>query len=189
MFPSRAELLGRIYDHTLKTGEPLSFFSEDDCAPDQQLTDRLQSDIDYLSENGYLKDDFDVIGSAHLTLTEKGERFVEEERTPKPKPEKQSAVFNFNAPVTGNAIIGTQETVTQNVGCSSALAELQAAIVNQPINVQPELNEMLNILRDIQRTQKPIEKSRLARFYEFAKKSTDLLLPLGKFFVEYVFGR
>ena len=187
MFPSRTELLNRIYDHTLKTGEPLSLFSDDESDPEYRLTDQIQNDIEYLTDNGYVKDEYDIISSAHLTLTEKGEQFVENERAPQKKSETQSTVFNFNAPVTGNPIIGTQENVTQNVSSSSALAELETAIASQPVNVQPELNEMLNILRDIQRSQKPVEKSRLARFYEIVKKSTDLLLPIYKFLFETFF--
>lgn len=72
---------------------------------------------------------------------------------------------------------------------TAAIAEVQQAIARRPSADQAELNEMLDILRDIQRSKKPIEKFRLARFYELVKKSSDLLLPISKFLLEYVFGR
>ena len=44
MFPSRTELLNRIYDHTLKTGNPLSLFRD---AEDMEhlFTEEIQNDI------------------------------------------------------------------------------------------------------------------------------------------------
>ena len=71
MFPSRTKLLNRIYNHTLKTGEPLSLSLDDETSPEYRLTDQIQKDIDYLTDNGYVKDEYDIIGSAHLVLTEK----------------------------------------------------------------------------------------------------------------------
>lgn len=41
MFPSRIKLLNRIYDHTFKTGEPLSLFSDDESDPEHRLTDQI----------------------------------------------------------------------------------------------------------------------------------------------------
>lgn len=90
MFPSRIKLLNRIYDHTFKTGEPLSLFSDDESDPEYRLTDQIQNDIDYLTDNNYVSDEYDIIGSAHLVLTEKGEQFVENERAPQKKSETQS---------------------------------------------------------------------------------------------------
>ncbi len=44
------------------------------------------------------------------------------------------------------------------------------------------LEEMLEVLREIQRTGKPCKETGLARFYELVKKTEDLSLPLLKFF-------
>ena len=37
MFPSRTKLLNRIYNHTLKTGEPLSLSLDDETSPNPTL--------------------------------------------------------------------------------------------------------------------------------------------------------
>ena len=46
---------------------------------------------------------------------------------------------------------------------------------------------MLAILRDIQNSEKPVDKGRLSRFYEVVKKSSDLALPIGKFLFDVFF--
>ena len=52
MFPSRTELLNRIYNHTLKTGDPLFLSLDDETSPEYRLTDQIKKDIDYLTDNG-----------------------------------------------------------------------------------------------------------------------------------------
>lgn len=186
MFPSRTELLNRIYDHTFKTGEPLSLFSDDESDPEYRLTDQIQNDIDYLTDNNYVSDEYDIIGSAHLRLTEKGEQFVENARAPQEKAEKQSAVFNFNAPITGNAVIGTQENVTQNVGCS--LEQLEAIFVQRPAEEKAQLDEILELLRKLQQNEPSVSKHTRGKIVDFVQKHIELKIPIALTLFEHFFG-
>ncbi len=186
MFPSRTELLNRIYNHTLKTGEPLSLYSDDESALDYRLTDQIQKDIDYLTDNGYVNDEYDIIGSAHLTLTEKGEQFVENERVPQKKSETQTNVFNFNAPVSGNPIIGTQENVTQNVSCS--LPELETLFSQRPIEEQEQLNEILDLLRNMQKTEPSLPKHTCGKIMDFLNKHVELKIPIALTLFQHFIG-
>lgn len=186
MFPSRTKLLNRIYNHTLKTGEPLSLSLDDETSPEYRLTDQIQKDIDYLTDNGYVKDEYDIIGSAHLVLTEKGEQFVENERAPQKKSETQSPVFNFNAPVTGNAIIGTQENVTQNVSCS--LPELETLFSQRPNEEQEQLNEILDLLRNLQKDEPSLPKHTCGKIMDFLSKHIELKIPIALTLFQHFIG-
>ena len=185
MFPSLTELLNRIYDHTLKTGNPLSLFRDEEDM-EHLLTEEIQNDIEYLTDNGYVNDEYGIIGSAHLTLTEKGEQFVENERAPQKKSETQSTVFNFNAPVTGNAVIGTQENVTQNVSCS--LPELETLFSQRPNEEQEQLNEILDLLRNLQKDEPSVSKHTRGKIVDFVQKHIELKIPIALTLFEHFFG-
>lgn len=179
-------LLQLIYDH--EQNQAGSFqISADKC---EQIPDTvaLRTAVQTIIDRGYAKTVMSILGGYCLALTEKGEAYVRNGFVA--ATEQQSANFNFSGATINNAMIGNNNTVgSMNYNSSAALDEIQKAISRQPSADQAELNEMLDILRDIQRSEKPVEKSRLARFYELVKKSKDLLLPLGEFLVEHVFGR
>ena len=138
---------------------------------------------------GYTGQVMPILGGYCLALTEKGEAYVRNGFS-SAVAEQPSASFNFSGATINNATIGNNNTVgSMNYNSSIALDEIQEAISRQPSADQAELNEMLDILRDIQRSEKPVEKSRLARFYELVKKSSDLVLPISKFLFEVFFKR
>lgn len=85
---------------------------------------------------------------------------------------------NILSEVSGN-------TFTYNAGAS--LAELESLIQSKPSEDQAVLNEMLEVLREIQSSEEPVDKGRLARFYEVVQKSSDLLLPIGNFLFQIFF--
>ena len=102
--------------------------------------------------------------------------------------ESQTTNFNFGNANVSNTIIGNHVSGNEfTLNNQTPLSELQNLIQTKPAADQAALNEMLEILREIQSSEKPIDKGRLSRFYEVVKKSSDLLLPLGKFFVDVFF--
>lgn len=184
MTDSRKKLLQLIYEHDQTEGGPLQIGVDGSDIGYDRLT--LRNDVSYLKHHDFVCEPIPIAQAYCLMLTEKGELFVESDFQ---RPSAPQANFNFAGATIHNATIGNENTVGSMVyNSTSALSELESAINRQPLEDQAALNEMLNILRDIQRTEQPLEKSRLTRFYELAKKSSDLLLPIGKFLFEFVFA-
>jgi hypothetical protein len=184
MKDSRKKLLQLVYDHDQSVGGVLQI-PMDGSGTDLDLV-TLRDDVTTLIRQGYLTQPIRIIRTFCLSLTEKGEEYVENGFS-LPSPSQSS--YNFSGATIHNATIGNENTVGSMVyNSTSALSELESAINHQPLENQAALNEMLDILRDLQRTEQPIEKSRLTRFYELVKKSSDLVLPIGKFLFEVIFA-
>lgn len=184
MKESRKILLQSIYDCDRSTGNNLQI-SADGSDSGCDATE-LRNDVEYLKRNGFITEPICAMRQYVLALTEKGEQFVENGfQTPSQAPAPAS--FQFNGPVTnsvvGNDISGNEFTFTSG----SSLAEIESIIRTKPVEDQAVLNEMLEVLREIQSSEEPIDKGRLSRFYEVVKKSSDLLLPIGKFFCDIFF--
>lgn len=154
-------------------------------------------DAQYLTENGYITQPMTGAKALFLSLTEKGRQFVENGYT-LPAPPQFSSKFNFQGPTTftnsfineapmSNMVLGTISESPISFNAESSLSELESLIRSKPSEDQAILNEMLEILREIHGSEKPVDKGRLSRFYEVIKKSSDLILPIGKFFFDIFF--
>ncbi|MCI8296205.1 MAG: hypothetical protein HFG22_10060 [Lachnospiraceae bacterium] len=177
MKQSRIQLLKQIYEHEQITASPLSI----------PIDNVSRFDVSYLESEGYLTQSFSSIGAYHLSLTEKGERYVVDGLTPETAT-PPNATFNFSNATFTNSVVGSGISGNQfTFHNSPALTELETLIRSKPADDQATLNEMLEMLREIQSSEKPIEKGRLSRFYEVVKKSSDLVLPIGKFFFDIFF--
>lgn len=179
MTESCKQLLSRVYDSQKTSTRPL-------CIELDSVS--LYYDAEYLTQNGYVTQPSQGAGALILSITEKGKQFVENGfSTPSPASGFNSFHFNGNATFTnsivGSGISGNQFTFHN----SPQLAELETLIQSKPTDDQKVLNEMLEILREIQNSEKPIEKGRLSRFYEVVKKSSDLVLPISKFLFDIFF--
>ena len=177
MKQSRIRLLKQIYEHEQNNSSPLSI----------SASNINKFDVSALESEGYIVQPLNGIGAYHLSLTEKGETFVTNGFIPETTA-SSNATFNFNNTtfensVVGSGICGNQLTFHNN----PSLAELETLIQSKPVDDQTALNEMLEILREIQNSEKPIEKGRLSRFYEVVKKSSDLVLPISKFLFDIFF--
>lgn len=186
MKPSRNELLKRIYTFDQECGESLLIPFEDEQTG-QYIPDlhTLRADVEYLMQNGYIYEPISLAMCYNLSLTEKGEEYVENNFR---RPAQQPASFDFSGATINNAVIGNDVSGNHiSFSKSSALDELEALIQKQPPEDQQLLQELLAVLREIQRSGEPVEKRKLARFYEVVKKSSELLLPIGKFFTDIFF--
>lgn len=195
MKESRKQLLQMIYDYDQTKGGPLQIMADGSDTGFDSLT--LRNDVSYLKNHGYVDEPIPIAMSYVLQLTVKGEQFVENGFPS--AVQASTASFNFSGATFTNSTVGKEvsnvsnvinnevsgNTFTYNAGAS--LAELESLIQAKPSEDQAVLNEMLEVLREIQSSEKPVDKGRLARFYEVVKKSSDLLLPLGKFFVDIFF--
>lgn len=177
MKQSRIQLLKQIYEHEQSNSSPLSI----------SASNINKFDVSALESEGYIVQPLNGIGAYHLSLTEKGETFVTNGfilETAAPS----NTTFNFNNATFENSVVGSGISGNQLTFHSSpSLTELEALIQSKPVDDQVALNEMLEILREIQNSEKPIEKGRLSRFYEVVKKSSDLVLPISKFLFDIFF--
>lgn len=178
MTESCKQLLSRIYNDQKTSTRPLCIELD---------STSLYYDAEYLTQNGYVTQPSTGAGALILSITEKGKLFVENGFVTPPSIGSSSFHFNgnttFTNSVVGSGISGNQFTFHNN----SSLTELEALIRSKPTDNQKVLNEMLEILWEIHDSEKPVEKGRLSRFYEVVKKSSDLVLPISKFFFDVFF--
>lgn len=177
MKQSRIQLLKQIYEHEQSNASPLSI----------SASNINKFDVSALESEGYIVQPLKSVGVYHLSLTEKGEYFVANGFVPGASA-PSNTTFSFSNTTFENTIVGSGITGNQIVSnTGSSLTELEALIRSKPVDDQVTLNEMLEILREIQNSEKPIEKGRLSRFYEVVKKSSDLVLPISKFLFDVFF--
>ncbi len=186
MKPSRDELLKRIYEFDQESGGPLCIpFQDEESGEYIPNLTSLRADVDHLMRNGYICEPINLPMCYHLSLTEKGEEYVENNFK---RPTYPSSSFDFSGATIQNAVIGNDVSGNDiSFSASAALDELESLIQKRPTEDQELLKELLSVLREIQRSGKPVEKGRLARFYEVVKKSSELLLPIGTFFTDLFF--
>lgn len=186
MKPSRDALLKRIYDFDQEHGGPLFIpFKDEQTGQYIPELQTLRTDVTALMQQGYLYEPISLAMSYNLSLTEKGEIYVENNFK---RSIQQSSAFDFSGATINNAVIGNDVSGNHiSFSSSKALDELEALIQKQPPEDQQLLQELLAVLREIQRSGEPVEKGKLARFYEVVKKSSELLLPIGKFFTDIFF--
>lgn len=178
MKQSRIDLLQQIYDHDQIEGGFLQINTDGSDIMCDALT--LDNDVSYLERNGYIIDELDILHSYCLSLTEKGERFVENGFR-SPQATQQSSSFNFAGATINNAVIGndaTNNSFAMNVGAS--IADLKELIGNKPVEDQEDLQEMLHELERLQNSDEPIQRNLLTRFSDLIKKHTDLIVPIGQ---------
>lgn len=177
MKQSRIQLLRQIYEYEQNNSSPLSI-------PTSSVN---KFDVSALESEGYVLQPSKTIGAYHLSLTEKGETFVTNGFIPETVV-APNTTFNFNNTTFENSVVGSGISGNQfTFHTSPYLTELETLIQSKPADEQVALNEMLEILREIQNSEKPIEKGRLSRFYEVVKKSSDLVLPISKFLFDIFF--
>lgn len=177
MKQSRIQLLKQIYEHEQNNSSPFSI----------PAVNVNKFDIPCLESEGYLTQPLKSVGAYHLSLTEKGEYFAANGFVPETSA-PSNTTFSFSNTTFENAIVGSGITGNQIVSnTGSSLAELESLIRSKPADDQKVLNEMLEILWEIHDSEKPVEKGRLSRFYEVVKKSSDLVLPIGKFLFDVFF--
>lgn len=174
MNQARKTLLQQIFDFQQNNSEPFSVSTN-------QVS---QYDVAYLKQEGYIAEPFTSLGAYHLSLTEKGELFVQNRY----QTSSSATNFAFNNVQINNSVIGNNASNNQfTMESYQPLREIESIINSKPFEEQSQLNEMLEILREIQCSENPVDKGRLSRFYEFVKKGTDLFLPVGEFLVDIFF--
>lgn len=180
MKESRKELLKRIYEEDQLHGESLEILLKDP-ETDEFIPNlkELRNDVDYLVRQDYVEHAINLPMRYILRLTEKGETFVQngcEESA------HSSASFDFSGATIHNSVIGNEITGNQfELNASASLSEIQAIIERQSAEDQLVLKELLVVLREMQSSEKAVEKGSLTQFYETVKKCSELFLPIGKF--------
>ena len=186
MKQSRDELLKRVYDYDQEYGGPLCIQLTDaqtgGYIPDLHT---LRTDVEYLTQHGFLFEPVHMLRCYNLSLTEKGEIYVENNFK---RSIQQSSAFDFSGATINNAVIGNDVSGNHiSFSSNEALVELETMIQKRPAEDQQLLQELLAVLREIERSDEPVEKGKLARFYEVVKKGSDLMLPIGKFLTDIFF--
>lgn len=178
MTPSRTELLKKIHKHSLEYNEPLSIHLENENGEHIENIRQLMNDVDWLTKEGYIAQPFSACGYLSLVLREKGEDFL----LSKPAAAPNTVSFHFDGATIQNSVIGANNIDTISFNGTETLDQIGKIIQTKSDEDRVLLEEMLEVLREIQRTGKPSKETGLARFYELVKKTEDLSLPLLKFF-------
>ena len=159
MKDSCKHLLETVYNHTRTQSSPLQIPSDGKDVGYDKPSD-LANDIRWLKGNGYLTTPMSILRSYILELTEKGERFVENGfQYP---PETQPSTFNFENATITNAIIGSQQSATLNVGDAIQKAKEQIDSCNS--DDKAELQQIINLLEMVVQEQVPAKKGLFSKF-------------------------
>lgn len=96
-------------------------------------------------------------------------------------------VFNIHS-VSGNSVIGNQESVTLNIGAS--LSDIERLINNFPDSEKAKADELLDEMLKIESSAHPILiEGSFSKFSDLIKKHTDLLTAVGGWAVKLLIGQ
>lgn len=172
MNPSRKQLLQQIYDFQQNNSCPLSISAQDVS----------KFDISYLKDNGYICIPFSSIGAYHLSLTEKGESFVENGFT-MPHP-STPATFNFSGATLTNSVVGANVSdINYSINTEAAFSELKELILSKQEADQEQLQNLISTLETIKQSNQPVKKGILIQFSNLLNKYSDLIVPVGKILI------
>lgn len=176
MKESRIQLLKKTYEYEKNNNTPLSISTQNnDTTTNFQ---ELETDIRFLIDNGYLTQPLKSIGVYHLSLTEKGETFVENGCTNVPS--QGQSTFNINGGNFNNSFVGAGISgINMTFNSNPSLSELKELISSKPAIDQELLQELLAVLHSIDQSSQPVNKGFLSKFSDTIKKHTDLITPLG----------
>lgn len=137
----------------------------------------IHTGIDYMREKGYIDIEACAATFIQIRLTAKGVDYLERGE----QPVTVTPVFNIqNA---NNAIIGTQQNATINVGYN--LEDIQSLIDQAPQSDQDALKEMLELLRKTESSGKPVPRGFLAKYAEPITKVAELANTIGGFVLQW----
>lgn len=186
MKASRILLLKEIYEYELKNNTPLSIPLRSDGTVIENYQE-LIADIRFLKNNGYIIEPLTSCGAYHLSLTEKGESFLDNGCTDTPA--TSQPVFNFSGANISNSVVGTGISGNEMAfSYNSSLSELKELISTKDNIDQEQLQDLLSALQSIEQSDEPVSKCFLARFSDLLKKHTDLIVPLGTALVRTFMG-
>lgn len=94
-----------------------------------------------------------------------------------------SISYNIDS-ISGNSAIGNNATVN-NYGL--AFDDL-IKIINLETKDDPSSKEFIEELKSMKSSNKPIQKGKLSKFSDLIKKHENLIIPLGNFFIKFLFS-
>ncbi len=151
--------------------------------PGEDYYDRLNFDIEYLIESGYVAVKSQGLIYYVLTPTKEGSQLVENDFQNPAIP--QSSNFNFSGANIQNSVVGQNATASGSsyvINIGASLEELRLAIQSKPEADQEQLNELLEALHRIEESGEPVPRGILSRFADAIGKNADLLKSIGGFF-------
>lgn len=184
MKESRKYILKLLYDYDQSKGGRMGLASDGKDTGLSALT--LRDDICYLASHDYIIEHEAPMSAYLLSLTPKGEQFVE--NIFQFSVESTGINFNFgNAQIT-NAIIGNNASGNTFTSNGASFPELRTLIEAKPSIDQPDFQELLNILEELKESKEPVPRNLFSRFSNLICKHSDLIGPLGTTLVELFFG-
>ncbi|MCI8284274.1 MAG: hypothetical protein HFE90_03260 [Firmicutes bacterium] len=199
MKPTHEHFLKLIYDHEQSTGQHLIVNLDENSETgmeDGKTLSKLglnvntfDEDVRYLEKKGFIHNDPYSTSIYCISLTEKGETYVEngfkhQSDIPQPTSNFNISGVNFNNSVVGS--IGNNNNISNNdisISTNASLSELESLIATKPAEDQELLQELLATLKSIEHSAKPVKRGFLAKFSGVIEKYTDILTSVGKFFV------
>lgn len=182
MTEMRKNILQFIYDYEQSEGSPCIIKSDGSDFNFDSHT--LASNILYLESKKYIqKQHSAVLGEMHLSLTEKGEQFVENGfESPR---EPSQTVFNIGS--AQNSIVGTQENATLTNGYS--IDDITKLIERHNSDDEELLKEMVSVLEKAVSNQEPVKKGLLSKFVGVFQRNEWITAPIASFIFEKFFLR
>lgn len=182
MRDSRKRLLQLVYDYDQTNGGPVQISADGSDSDCDSYT--LQSDVYYLIRNGYLIEPYSLARTFVLTLTEKGEKFVENGFQEVASIPNTSTKNIFNIENASNSIIGTQSSANLNI--NTTLQEARERINSSNSDDKEDLQQIIDLLEQIVNNQIPVERGLLAKFGTSIQKNSWITGPIASILLNWL---
>lgn len=94
--------------------------------------------------------------------------------------------YNFNAPISGTTLVGSQKNFTLNV--DNSIKNIQEIINNKTLDKEA-LQQLLNEITETLESNKPLTKGIFSKFSDLLSKHSDIAIAVGNFFTTLLFGK
>ncbi len=182
MNDSCKKLLQTIYKHSQSSSAPLQIMSNGYDTDSNPGT--LQNDVRCLKERGLVYEPAPILNSYSLSLTEKGEQFVENGFM-LPSSIPPNTIFNIENAT--NSVIGTQATVTMNI--NNSIQEAKEKIAASGSSDKEELQQIIYLLERIVNDQMPAEKGVLSKFTSVIQRNSWIASPISSILLNWLISQ
>lgn len=184
---SRIKLLQAIYDFEQSNNGYFQIEISNNNNDFDTLT--LSTDVRYLEKEGFIWHPMKALNCYCLSLTEKGEMFVEN-GFKSPAELSQNSTFDLSGATLNNAIIGNNlSNNTLNFGLDTSLKKLETLINSKPSADKQQLEELLTALKSLEKSQEPVPRGFFVKFSDLIKKHTDLITAIGTALISVFFAK
>ena len=170
MFPEAQKILDELYDmYRNKSYAARIDFKEMDADEKRDWFHWLE----YLEQKELIDITMKALGYWCFEFTAKGLDYMDNSASNVIQP--QTINYNFGD-INASSIIGNQQSAVVNVNAS--IDEIKRLIALTPAEDQKELTEMVEVIQEIEQSDKPVKRNFLSKFSDVLAKHSNIVIAL-----------